>query len=178
MGFRRTAHDSAARDGFVAVAEHQRELYRYFARRCPEAADDLMGDLWVAAVQSSESFDAELGAVRPWLFGIARNVLLTHWRKEKRQRSLTARLAVDRSQDSWADVDRRLDAAAVAGSLRRDLARLPARDREVLLLVAWEDLTPTEIAQMLGISAATVRTRLHRARARMQVRQRERSALE
>jgi DNA-directed RNA polymerase specialized sigma24 family protein len=47
------------------------------------------------------------------------------------------------------------------------MGELPEADREVLLLVAWEQLTPTEAAAVVGIPAATARTRLHRARTRM-----------
>ena len=51
--------------------------------------------------------------------------------------------------------------------LRAALADLPEGDREMLLLIAWEQLTPTEAAAVVGIGAGTARTRLHRARARM-----------
>jgi RNA polymerase sigma-70 factor (ECF subfamily) len=51
--------------------------------------------------------------------------------------------------------------------LREALTRVPERDREVLLLSAWEDLTPAQIAAVTGLRRATVRTRLHRARRRL-----------
>jgi RNA polymerase sigma-70 factor (ECF subfamily) len=54
--------------------------------------------------------------------------------------------------------------------VREALAELPANDREVLVLTAWEQLTPAEIAVVLGVPAATVRTRLHRARNRLRER--------
>ncbi|MGW0615582.1 RNA polymerase sigma factor [Streptomyces sp. NPDC002788] len=61
-------------------------------------------------------------------------------------------------------MDDRLVAAAIALRLRATLAELPAEERELLLLVAWEQLTPSEAAAVVGIPAATARTRLHRAR--------------
>jgi RNA polymerase sigma-70 factor (ECF subfamily) len=64
-------------------------------------------------------------------------------------------------------VDARLDAAARLASLRRALARLAAADRDVLLLVTWEGLSPTEAAVALDIPPGTARSRLHRARAVM-----------
>ncbi|WP_344233421.1 sigma-70 family RNA polymerase sigma factor [Kribbella hippodromi] len=64
-------------------------------------------------------------------------------------------------------VDQRLDAVAAGPLLKAALATLPEIDREVLLLVAWEQLTPGEIADALGIPATTARTRLHRARRHM-----------
>ncbi|MCG7526648.1 RNA polymerase sigma factor, partial [Streptomyces sp. OfavH-34-F] len=69
--------------------------------------------------------------------------------------------------DPWQAVDQRLDAAAVAPELRRELAELPSIERELLLLVAWEQLTPAEAAAAVGIPAGTARSRLHRARARL-----------
>ncbi|MFF6971859.1 MULTISPECIES: RNA polymerase sigma factor [Streptomyces] len=54
--------------------------------------------------------------------------------------------------------------------LRRALAGLPAEERELLLLVSWEELTPTEAAAVVGIPAGTARSRLHRARGRLRER--------
>ncbi len=61
-------------------------------------------------------------------------------------------------------MDDRLDAAARLADLRRALARLAPGDRDVLLLVTWESLTPAEAAVALGIPSGTARSRLHRAR--------------
>jgi DNA-directed RNA polymerase specialized sigma24 family protein len=69
--------------------------------------------------------------------------------------------------DPWPEVDTRLDAAARLPGLRRALAGLMSGDREVLLLVTWEGLTPAEAAVVLGIPQGTARSRLHRARAAM-----------
>jgi RNA polymerase sigma-70 factor (ECF subfamily) len=67
--------------------------------------------------------------------------------------------------DPWPDIDGRLVASAHLGDLKTALRALPPDDREVLLLVAWEELTPSEAAAVLGIPAGTARSRLHRARA-------------
>ncbi|RPK41174.1 ECF RNA polymerase sigma factor SigE [Streptomyces sp. ADI92-24] len=64
-------------------------------------------------------------------------------------------------------MDQRLDAAALAPALRQALAELPAEERELLLLVSWEQLTPAEAATAVGIPAGTARSRLHRARGRL-----------
>jgi RNA polymerase sigma-70 factor (ECF subfamily) len=69
--------------------------------------------------------------------------------------------------DPWQAVDQRLDAAALAPALRRALGELPVEEREVLLLVSWEQLTPAEAAAAVGIPAGTARSRLHRARGRL-----------
>ncbi|MET8412398.1 sigma factor-like helix-turn-helix DNA-binding protein [Streptomyces sp. NPDC005195] len=62
---------------------------------------------------------------------------------------------------------RRLDAAALAPALRHALAELPDEEREVMLLVSWEQLTPAEAAAAVGVPAGTARSRLHRARGRL-----------
>jgi RNA polymerase sigma-70 factor (ECF subfamily) len=66
--------------------------------------------------------------------------------------------------DPWADADDRLDAARLALALERALGTLSEECREILLLVAWEQLAPAEIAQALHMHPGTVRSRLHRAR--------------
>src|SRR4051812_29470227 len=58
-------------------------------------------------------------------------------------------------------------AAALVPALREALRSLPAVERELLLLVAWEQLTPSEAGQVLGTPGGTARSRLHRARQRM-----------
>jgi RNA polymerase sigma-70 factor (ECF subfamily) len=96
----------------------------------------------------------------PWLIGIARNSLRAHFRfaAEKTGRQFELHC------DPWPDTDERLDATRVAVSLERALAMLPEEYREILLLVAWEQLSPAEIAQSLQMHPGTVRSRLHRAR--------------
>jgi RNA polymerase sigma-70 factor (ECF subfamily) len=66
--------------------------------------------------------------------------------------------------DPWGDADDRLDAARAATALERALGSLSEDYREILLLVAWEQLSPAEIAQSLQLPPGTVRSRLHRAR--------------
>jgi len=68
----------------------------------------------------------------------------------------------------WNAVDERLDAGARRQELRVALAALTEAEREVLLLVAWEGLTPTEAAEALGLTPVAARSRLHRARTRAQ----------
>ncbi|MEU8624956.1 RNA polymerase sigma factor [Streptomyces sp. NPDC048669] len=149
------------------VARHSAALHSYLVRRAPEVADDLLSELWLQAYAHRGNYDAARGSAKGWLFGVARNVLARH-------RQSTAR-AADRPQvpadavvgDPWQAVDLRLDAAAVGPQLRSRLAELPEAERELLLLVVWEQLTPAEAAAALGIPAGTARSRLHRARARL-----------
>ncbi|GAA3105948.1 RNA polymerase sigma-70 factor (ECF subfamily) [Kribbella aluminosa] len=150
------------------VEEHGASIHAYLARRTVSGvADDLLGDVWVAAYSARSSYDPSLGSARAWLFGVARHVLHGYYRKEYRKQRLRVRRLVDRPIDETAAVDARLDAAALGPALRTALRELPAAERELLLLVAWENLTPSDAAQVLGIPAGTARSRLYRARQRM-----------
>ncbi len=151
---------------FTALVDREGpDVYAYLVRRAPADAEDLLGRVWVEAYASRRSFDPARGSARSWLFGVARHVLLRHWRDRRpdpRDPMLTTTPV-----DPWDEVDARLDSAALAGPLRAALADLPEVDREMLLLIAWEQFTPTEAAAVVGIPPVTARTRLHRARSRM-----------
>jgi len=156
-------------DWFVAqVEQHGADIHAYLSRRTVDGvADDLLADVWLAAYASRSGFDPDLGSARGWLFGIARHVLHGHYRKNRVRTTIARAFRSDRPIDETAAVDARLDAAALAPQLREALRELAAVERELLLLVAWENLSPTEAAQVLGIPAGTARSRLHRARQRM-----------
>ncbi|WP_405798661.1 RNA polymerase sigma factor [Streptomyces sp. NBC_01506] len=161
----RSARDPVAFEPLVE--HHAHALHSYLARRAPAVADDLLAEVWLQAYTSRTSFDATRGTARTWLFGVARNVLAAHWRRVPPERPATAGGDGHAVTDPWQAVDERLDAAAVAPAIRRTLDELPHAERELLLLVAWEQLTPTEAAAVIGIPAGTARSRLHRARARL-----------
>lgn len=147
------------------VARHGADIHAYLARRAGTAeADDLLAETWLAAYSGRGTFDAARGNARGWLFGVARHTLAAHYRRQARVGAPHGILFV---HDEWEAVDARLDAAAVVPELRQALAALPDVERELLLLVSWEELTPAEAAAALGIPAGTARSRLYRARQRM-----------
>ena len=149
-------------DAFVEVVQrHEVAVHGFLARRAgQQAADDLLGEVWVRAFAGRGGYDPGHADARPWLYGIARNVLRAHWRSRPDPRA-----AAEETVDPWEDVVDRLDSAAQGRVLMSALRALPAPERDVLLLVAWEQLTPAEAAVVLGIPQGTVRSRLHRARA-------------
>ena len=143
-----------------AFAAEFAPLHRYLARRVgASAADDLAAETFVVAFRNWGKLDPER-AVRPWLFGIAANVMRHHWRKERRMLRAYARTGVDPvfAEDEPAGDTRELGSA---------LAELRPDEREILLLHAWADLTDTEIAAALGIPAGTVKSRLSRTREKL-----------
>jgi RNA polymerase sigma-70 factor (ECF subfamily) len=154
-------------DAFVEVVQrHEVAVHGFLARRGGrEVADDLLGEVWVRAFAARGGYDPRHEDARPWLYGIARNVLRAHWRASRAAGYALAEEAVD----PWDEVVDRLDSAAKAQGLLSAVQALPAAERDVLLLVAWEQLTPAEAAVVLGVPPGTARSRLHRARAALRV---------
>jgi RNA polymerase sigma-70 factor (ECF subfamily) len=142
-----------------------RPLLAYALRRVgrAEEAADVVAETMLVAWRRLDEVPPGSEA-RPWLFGVARRVLANSRRSSRRRDRLGERLRREVDQLVGAD-----HAAAVETNLvvRDALARLDADDREILLLTSWEGLQPTEIAVALDVPAATVRTRLHRARQRL-----------
>ena len=128
-------------------------------------ADEVAAETFLQAFAARERFDCSRPDARPWLFGIATNLLRRHRRAEERRLRAFARAATRPEDMSAFDgVDERLDATAAAGALATSLASLGPGERDVLLLYAWADLSYEEIADALAIPVGTVRSRLHRAR--------------
>lgn len=145
----------------VLVRRHGQAMHAYLARRTDrQIADNLLAEMWLRAFRSRSGYDQRRPDARPWLYGIARHVLHAHYRHRTREPGGL----VEPASDPWADADARLDAARCRDRLRAGLNALRQADREVLLLAAWEQLSPTEIATVLGIPPGTARWRLHRAR--------------
>ncbi|MFC4495095.1 RNA polymerase sigma factor [Streptomyces ovatisporus] len=145
---------------------HAPDIHRYAARRLGDsAADDVVAETFLVAFRRRDRFDPSRGAARPWLYGIAGNLIAGHRRSEVEHYRLLAKTAIDPLVEGDHDrADSRVAAAAVTRRLGAALARLSKGDRDVLLLVAWESLTYDEVAQALEIPIGTVRSRLNRAR--------------
>jgi RNA polymerase sigma-70 factor (ECF subfamily) len=161
-------------EAFAALFDrHADAVHRYAARRLgSEVAEDLVAETFTTAFQQRHRYDPARGAgadARPWLLGIATNLVGRHRRAEARRFKAMARVPAPADHDEPL-ADRAADrvvARAVRRELAAALAALPARHRDVLLLVAWGDLGYGEAAQALGIPVGTVRSRLHRARSKL-----------
>jgi RNA polymerase sigma-70 factor (ECF subfamily) len=149
--------------------QHYRQIYAYAARRLgPDLGEDVASETFLVAFDRRFSYDSARAEVRPWLFGIASNLIARHARAETRRYRALAKVAGGRDVVDHADaVAGRLDAMAVRGPLADALRRLPEPVRAVLLLVAWAGLNQQEAAAALDIPAGTARSRLHRARQEM-----------
>lgn len=142
------------------------EIHGYVARRLGRTtADDVAAETFLIAFDKRRRFDTGYRSARPWLYGIASNLISRDRRSEERQYRALARTGADDRAEGHADlVAGQVDAAAQRGRLAAALADLSAGDRDVLLLVAWAQLNCEEAARALNIKAGTARSRLHRAR--------------
>jgi RNA polymerase sigma-70 factor (ECF subfamily) len=141
-------------------------LYRYAYQRVgPEIADDVVAEAFLAAFRGRATYDLDRQDARPWLFGILTREMATHHRREKARYRAVSRSTPEPVQDGPADeVAARVVADAARGPLAAALAGLAPGDRDVLLLVAWGQLSYDEVADALNIPQGTVGSRLNRAR--------------
>jgi RNA polymerase sigma factor (sigma-70 family) len=157
---------------FAALFErHFTIIHRWLHRRVgPPLAEDLAAETFTRAFDRSATFDATVSAdARPWLFGIASNLVHDHRRTELRRLRALARAErwEPGADDVAAGAVARADAAALGPAVAAALADLRAPERDVLLLVAWAGLEYDEVARATGVPIGTVRSRLHRARRRL-----------
>ncbi|MQY04730.1 RNA polymerase sigma factor [Actinomadura macrotermitis] len=157
-------------DEFAAHYDaHFADVHRYIAGRLGrDVADDIAADTFVIALRGHDRYDPAKGSVRPWLFGIATNLVAQHRRQERRRYRALAKVGPDAAQDGHED--RVLDWVRAEGlqpRLAGALRALPAAQRDVLLLSALGELTNEEIAAALDIPYGTVASRLSRARAKV-----------
>jgi RNA polymerase sigma factor (sigma-70 family) len=139
------------------------DIVAYCGWRAASASDaqDAVAEVFLTAWRRLDDVpDGE--AARMWLYATARRVLANQRRSALRRKALQERLA-------WEVAARPAEAQPTARDealVHEALARLGARDREVLLLAEWEGLTPAQIASVVGCLTVTARGRLHRARRR------------
>lgn len=158
----RRSHDHPDRNAVVEAlfAAHYEAVMRYARRRTSQLADaeEAVAQTFVVAWRRLEDMPAPDERLS-WLYGVARRVLLNQRRGAVRRQRLHERLRTASTGDSprLSALPRVLDA----------MAHLSDADRDILRLVAWEELSHAEIATVLGISPNAVAIRMHRARARL-----------
>jgi RNA polymerase sigma factor (sigma-70 family) len=160
---------TSAPAGFATIFDrHFDALHTYLQRRVgSDLADELSAQTFLVAFDKRAGYDRAQPDARPWLFGIATNLLRRHHRDEVRQFRAYARSAVDPVLDAFDGVEARLDASKMRHELVDAVAEVPAEELDTLLLYAWAELSYSEIARALDIPTGTVRSRLSRARGRI-----------
>ncbi|HTI32206.1 MAG TPA: sigma-70 family RNA polymerase sigma factor [Miltoncostaea sp.] len=140
---------------------HADAVLGYALRRADgDAARDVVAETFAVAWRR---LDDVPGDPLPWLLGVARKALANRRRGDRRRGALTARLAALPPEHGADPAERAGEAQAV----RAALGRLPSADREALILVAWDGLTPAQAAAVAGCSPRAFSKRLSRARARL-----------
>ncbi len=130
---------------------HAPTVQRFLVRRIgTDAAEGLLGEVFRIAFESRARFDAAYASARPWLYGIASNLLLKHRRAEARQLRAAARLAADPAAANVPASEGLVDARVLFPSLAEALEALPEGERDALLLFAWEELAYEEIGGARG----------------------------
>jgi RNA polymerase sigma-70 factor (ECF subfamily) len=142
---------------------HQRDLAAFIRRRVPvDAVEDVLAETFVVAWRRLDDIPTE---ERPWLYGVARNVIRNTYRAEARQRALHVRIAEDvETTTGDAAFD---DAIASRADLVHAWNQLSETEQEVIALVAWDGLGNAEAAQVLGVTTSAFAVRLFRARRRL-----------
>ena len=148
------------------------DILRYAgARLGADLAEDVTAETFLAAFRARGGYDLSRANARPWLYGIAIRQIGKHRRAERRNLHAMTRVHAETVTETvTADFGDRVADRVTAEQLRPRLsavlAGLTRQDRELLLLVAWTDLTYEESAQALGVSVSAVKSRLHRIRVR------------
>jgi RNA polymerase sigma factor (sigma-70 family) len=155
----------------VLFDRHGEAVRAFCARRTGsmDAADDLVSMVFLEAWRRRAEVELIDSNALPWLYGIARRSMQHRWRTALRHRRALHRLAPASAMPDHADeVAGRLDDERHLARLRAAFERLRPPDRDVLVLCVWQGLTYAEAAVALGVPVGTVRSRLSRARSRLE----------
>jgi RNA polymerase sigma factor (sigma-70 family) len=166
----RLGHDPDAFEAFYR--EHLERVQKFVARRVddPHLAADLTADIFMAVVESADSYQPDRGSPVGWLYGIARNVVADQSRQQARELQAMGRISGRRmlDPDSLSRIEERIDAERQLRELAQTFSELSDDDQALMELVAIEGLSVKEAAAVLGVKPGTARVRLHRSRALLQ----------
>ncbi len=153
---------------FAAIFDrHWAALHAYCTSRAGAAGEDLAAEVFRLAFDRRSRFDRRAQDARPWLYGIATNLLRHHFRSSQRGERAGRRAHALAQLQTSAQPLEQLEAQMLGPQLTEALRALPEIDREALLLLAWAELDYQEISRALDVPVGTVRSRIHRARARV-----------
>ena len=145
---------------------HFPSVYKFFEHKTDGEVDDLVQETFLACVHNRETFRRQ-SSFRTYLFAIARNVLLGHWRRAR-----STRPTLDFDEISIASlstsVGTRLTKREDRGRLLAALRALPVEQQLLLEMLYWEDLDRDQLAEVFEVETATIGSRLFRARQALQ----------
>lgn len=139
--------------------------------------EDLLQEVWCRAFAIRERFDRESGAFRPWLFRVAKNVLLEVARSARQAERMGAAagrtsrlLQLDGVADEVTSITRQVARSDALRGFHRRIEELPDDDRELVLHIGLEGLSYAEVATRLDLNHETVKKRWQRLRSRLEAR--------
>jgi RNA polymerase sigma factor (sigma-70 family) len=149
---------------------HGRAVYNYCFRRTADwaAAEDLASVVFLEAWRRRKDVRLEGDSLLPWLYGVATNVVRNRNRALRRYRRALERFSHEVEADFADDVAERVDDERQMRGVLEAIRVLPKREQDVLALCVWSELSYEEAAVALNVPVGTVRSRLFRARARLQ----------
>jgi RNA polymerase sigma-70 factor, ECF subfamily len=155
------------RDSFAVIFERYQHIVYRFARAMTgsdEIAEDVTQEVFVVLIRHLGRYQPERAALGTYLYGVVRNVSRERLRRDRRFLSLPSKAASWQSEMHSDDPFQVMAIAETGAQMRRALAGLPVKYREVVILCDLHDLAYAESAAILGTSTSTVRSRLHRGR--------------
>lgn len=145
---------------FEELWVHHRELLAFIRRRTdPDVAEDVLSETYLVAWRRIDDVPEH---ARPWLFTVARNIINNEQRSARRQRDVAVRIA-----EGFAPPDATDGAIATRADMVHAWKQLTPAEQEVLAMVAWDELTHREAADILSITTSAFALRLFRARRRL-----------
>ena len=173
--FQRSIRDP---DAFREIFDrHASAVHAYARRRIGmTAGEEILAQTFLTAFEKRARFDLSYDSARPWLLGIATNIIRHHLREESEHLRALGKMFRERPEEPVDDVAR-LDAQRMTPRLIAALLALSEDDRETFLLLAIGQLTYEEVSSALRIPIGTVRSRIHRARIHLRERVPGRTAM-
>lgn len=152
---------------FVLLYErHRTPIFRFAYRMLgsTEAAEDVAHDCFLSLIQARPArFDPGHSSLRTYLYGAVRNLAFNRLRKQHGE-MMVEDLTEDQISTNADEPLRRLIDEERADAVRHAIARLPAMQREALILFEYEELSLAEIAAVAEVDTGTIKSRLQRAR--------------
>jgi RNA polymerase sigma-70 factor (ECF subfamily) len=130
-----------------------------------DVAEDVTQESFLGLIRNPGRFDARRGSLRQYLYGTVRNLVHQRWQSSGREVPLDD--DPDTDPPALATVSERIEDAEVSEAVQAAIGALPMLQREALVLFEFEELSLEEVAAVAGCDAGTVKSRLHRARARL-----------
>jgi RNA polymerase sigma-70 factor (ECF subfamily) len=160
-------------DAFVTLyRRRQGGVYRFALQMCgsESIAEDVTQEVFMVLMREAVRYDMSRGSVAAYLYGIARNHVLRHLHRDRKSVQMT-----DESEEDGASFAAQLVAqddplgdltrSETIESVRQAVLGLPAHYREVVVLCELQEMSYAEAALVLDCAVGTIRSRLHRARA-------------